>query len=71
MDQFVGLDVSQELTHLCVIGSDGGLRQKPRLNGCLVPCRDGATAIPRGQLQCASLKTQLRDRHGEPWPLMP
>jgi transposase len=23
MDQFVGLDVSQELTHPCVIGSDG------------------------------------------------
>jgi transposase len=23
MDQFVGLDVSQEMTHLCVIGGDG------------------------------------------------
>jgi transposase len=23
MDQFVGLDVSQEITHLCVIGGDG------------------------------------------------
>lgn len=23
MEQFVGLDVSQDLTHLCVIGSDG------------------------------------------------
>jgi hypothetical protein len=23
MEQFVGLDVSQELTHLCVIGNDG------------------------------------------------
>ncbi|MER9625700.1 IS110 family transposase [Mesorhizobium sp. M0222] len=25
MDQFVGLDVSQEMTHLCVIGNDGKL----------------------------------------------
>jgi hypothetical protein len=23
MDQFVGLDVSQEMTYLCVIGGDG------------------------------------------------
>jgi hypothetical protein len=23
MEQFVGLDVSQEMTHLCVIGGDG------------------------------------------------
>jgi hypothetical protein len=23
MDQFVGLDVSQEMTHLCVIADDG------------------------------------------------
>ncbi|MBA3039012.1 MAG: IS110 family transposase, partial [Sphingomonadales bacterium] len=23
MEQFVGLDVSQDITHVCVIGSDG------------------------------------------------
>ncbi len=25
MDQFVGLDVSQEQTHVCVIGADGNI----------------------------------------------